>query len=91
MPLRDAQLAIRAIEALHNLTEGMKSGHQSFFLALVFHLQFVFPEPMFQYYPAEDNNLPTNPFAAHDLPDVSWSGNHELFHLYADISQLNVT
>ena len=39
MPLRDAQLAIRAIEALHNLTEGMKSGHQSFFLALVFHLQ----------------------------------------------------
>ena len=48
MPLRDAQLAIRAIEALHNLTEGMKSGHQSFFLALVFHLPFVFPEPMFQ-------------------------------------------
>ena len=93
-PLRDEQLATRAIETLQNLADDVKANQTNFFLALGFrkpHLPFVFPESMLQYYPEDAISLPARPYASPDLPDIAWYDNAELFQHYGDVMAMNLT
>ena len=91
VPLQDDLIALHAIDILHELAE---TPDQPFFLAVGFkkpHLPFVFPEAFLDYYPEEDMQLPTIPYAPVDMPRVAWINSGELRNNYEDIKNLNTT
>lgn len=93
-PLRDEQLASRAVETLRRFAENGSDAHSKFFLAVGFqkpHLPFVFPKSVQRFYPEEDIRLPTNPYVPGNFPDIAWYDNGELRQQYADIRTLNVS
>ena len=50
-------------------------GDKPFFLAVGFHkphLPFIFPADFIKYYPPEKIDLPPNPYAPVDMPDIAW-------------------
>lgn len=92
-PLIDAQIADHAIKTLKTLAPGAISGDKPFFLAVGFHkphLPFVFPQSMFNYYPAGDVHLPPDRFSPKDMPSAAWHACTGLIR-YHDIGSLNFT
>lgn len=88
-PLRDRQVADKAIEKIRELA----TGSENFFLAVGFHKPhepFVFPETYLQYYPEDDIILPSNDMAPVNMPEVAWSPYNGLRE-YDDIASTNAT
>ena len=54
------------------------------------HLPFVFPASVLQYYPEDSIQLPDNPYAPVNMPQIAWSYYVELGNGYTDIQALNV-
>ncbi|KAL4231582.1 hypothetical protein ACF0H5_009163 [Mactra antiquata] len=89
-PLVDQQIAQHAIETLHKVKDAALSGEKPFFVAVGFHkphLPFVFPKSFLNYYP--EVQLPDNPYAPVNMPEVAWysygglRGYHDIHHLHA--------
>ena len=94
-PLLDEQVADRAVETLRNLSADAESGESQdpWFMAVGFykpHLPFVFPASVLQYYPEDSIQLPDNPYAPVNMPQIAWSYYGELRNGYTDIQALNV-
>ena len=98
-PLQDTQVANHAVATLQQIgrtrRQASSSQHeyQKFFLAVGFHkphLPFVFPDTFLDKYPPESIQLPPNPYAPVDMPDVAWQAYGETRN-YADIKKLNAT
>jgi iduronate 2-sulfatase len=85
--LTDTQTAGQAVKTLRKLAPKALTGEHPFFVAVGFHrphLPFVFPEEFLQYYPEEDIQLPANPHAPVNMPEIAWSNFDEL-RMYRDI------
>lgn len=88
-PLRDRQVADKAIEKLRDLA----SETGNFFLAVGFHKPhepFVFPETYLNYYPEEDISLPTSQNAPSNMPEVAWNTFKSL-RSYDDVAATGAT
>ena len=71
LPLPDDLVTENVINFLDNIP-----GDQPFFAAVGFdkpHLPFIFPADFIKYYPSEDVDLPTNPFAPVEMPTIAWN------------------
>lgn len=92
-PLRDRQVADKAIQKLRELAPAAISGENNFFLAVGFykpHEPFVFPESFLDYYPEELINLPSNSYAPKNMPEVAWSTFNGL-RQYEDLAATGAT
>lgn len=92
-PLRDTQVADRAIDKLRSMAPDALSGTKPFFLAAGFykpHLPFVFPESFLQFYPEDAISLPNNLHAPRDMPEIAWS-DYVFLLRHDDIKALNIT
>ena len=92
-PLVDKQIADHAISVLHQVAPDAKSGRHPFFVAVGFqrpHLPWVFPASILHDYPTNSINLPDNPYAPVNMPDLAWARYTELTSFH-DIGRLNVT
>ena len=86
--LVDSLEADYVIERLGQLAPDVLAGHENFFLGWGLrkpHLPFIFPEEYAQFYPEEDIQLPANPWAPEEMPNIAWSGWNEL-RTYRDIA-----
>lgn len=92
-PLIDEQIAEHAITTLRRVAKSALTGTSNFFVAVGFrrpHLPFVFPESMLQFYPETSIQLPDNPYAPVQMPEIAW-WNYAGLREYADINALNAT
>ena len=93
-PLQDQETLAHAKATLKLVAaDHAKSPRQPWLVAVGFHkphLPFVFPDTFLDKYPPESIQLPPNPYAPVDMPDVAWQAYGETRN-YADIKKLNAT
>jgi len=90
-PLVDTFEGAWVANRLKELAPAVLRGEENFFIGWGLHrphLPFMFPEEFSQFYPEDDINLPSNPFAPHLMPVTAWSNWGELRN-YPDIKAID--